>query len=57
MSVYNETVEDDIDISFSDKEVTIYAGYDEAGSMYIYLSFDQIKEIYEKTISGRKEDS
>ncbi len=45
MSVYKHIEDDDIDIDCSNKEVSVYTGYDYAGSIYGVLTFKQIKAI------------
>ncbi len=48
MSVYKHIEDDDIDIDCSSKEVSVYTGYDYAGSIYGVLTFKQIKAIYDE---------
>ena len=46
MSTWHEA--EDIDIHYEDKEVDIFVCDDRWGSVYLTLSFDQIKEIASK---------
>ena len=55
MSLWFLAKEDNIDIEYSSREVDIYLGQDHNGSLYVTLTFDQIKEINEKIAA--KEDS
>lgn len=48
MSQWVEVKTEDIDLDYESKEIHIHAGYDEWGNNYFTLTFDQIKEIYEK---------
>ncbi len=57
MSVYKNIEDDEIDISFMDKEVSVYTGYDYAGSIYGILTFEQIKAIYDKIEACNESDT
>lgn len=48
MSIYYEVTPDEIDINLEDKEVSFYVHSDDQGSVYMSLSFDQIREIAKK---------
>ncbi len=48
VSDWRAVEKDDIAIDHKEKEVNIYSGYDDNGSVYIVLTFEQIKEIAEK---------
>ena len=47
MSEWYEVTEDDIDIDFHDKEVSFFVKQNNSGSVYLSLSFDQIKGLFE----------
>ena len=49
MSKWYEAEEGDIDIDHENKEVDIFVCADDWGSIYLTVSFDQIKEIASKT--------
>jgi|GEM_PF-6179582 len=48
MSTWHEAEETDIDIDYEGKEVDIFVCDDRWGSVYLTISFDQIKEIASK---------
>jgi hypothetical protein len=48
MSEWNNIEDDDIDVELEDKEVNIYAGYNDFGSIYAVLTFEQIDKIYKE---------
>lgn len=48
MSKWYEVESDEIDIDLSEKEVSFFVCTDDDGSVYLTLSFDQIKEIASK---------
>lgn len=52
MSVWNEVT--DFDIDHSAKEVDFFVMSDNQGNIYLSVSFDQIKYIYERILEKKK---
>jgi hypothetical protein len=48
MSTWYEVEDDEIDIDYQDKEVSFFVCNDDAGRVYLSLSFDQLKKIASK---------
>ena len=52
MSEWYEPEDDDIDVLQNEREVHIFVKQNNFGSVYVYLSFDQIEKIYEEIQRG-----
>ena len=48
MSTWYKAVKKDIEIDREEKEVNILVTADDYGNIYLFLTFDQIKDIYKK---------
>ncbi len=52
MSTWQEIDSEDIDVDFDSKEINLLMDTDDFGNNYRTLTFDQIKEIFEKMNKG-----
>jgi len=55
MSEWYDAKDEDIDVDLEQKQVDIYVTSNDCGAIYVSLTFDQVKEIYDAKIDSSYE--
>ena len=56
MSQWYEADSEDIDLDLKNKEVDIYVTANDFGNIYVTLTFNQIKSIYNKIVENQGQE-